>query len=147
MKKSMDNFLPYYLIRSICSILLIVFQFPTAIAQNLEVDGKVKVIEMDSIGTGEKIVVRDPNSILAECNVDNIIISYFLSLPNGTATLVEAGESAANLLALGATVANLLNAGVSVGELLATGVSVNELVTAGATVSSLLEAGAVPLDI
>lgn len=132
------------LIAILVTVMMVIVQGYT---QNLEVAGKVKITEMDSIAIGDKVVVRDATGNLAERDLSSVVISYFLNLPNGPQTLLEAGESVSNLVLAGASVNALLDAGVSVGDLIAAGVSVDDLVDGGVKVADLLSNGIPPLEI
>lgn len=117
------------------------------LAQNLEVEGKVKVTDMESITSGEKVVVRDAENNLAERDFDQLVINYFIGLPNGVALLVEAGESISNLVDAGASINDLISAGVSITDLLNAGVTIADLVAGGVLVADMLNAGIAPIDI
>ena len=117
------------------------------LAQNLEVVGKVKVTDMESITSGEKVVVRDGENNLAERDFDQLVINYFIGLPNGVALLVDAGESISNLVDAGASINDLISAGVSITDLQNAGVTIAELVAGGALVAAMLDAGIAPIDI
>jgi hypothetical protein len=69
---------------------------------NLEVEGKAKITERDTIGTGENVAVFDTDGTIAERNISDMIIKYLLALPNGVQTLLDAGESPAKILEKGA---------------------------------------------
>ncbi len=90
------------------TILLILTLAPIWItAQKLEVEGKVKITDMDTLSTGENVVVREADGTLAEGNLNQAIIGYLTSLPNGIQNVLNLGETPLNFYKAGIPVDSL----------------------------------------
>jgi hypothetical protein len=66
--------------------------------QHIEVQGKLNIAERDTLSTGDNVVVFEADGTLAEMNLNDVIVRYFLELPNGVQTLLNAGETIETLL-------------------------------------------------
>lgn len=89
--------------KNILLLILILGIVPTLFSQiNFEVEGKAVIMERDTINVGENVAVFDANGTLSERNIDDLIIKYLISLPNGVQSLLDAGESPAKILEKGA---------------------------------------------
>ncbi len=80
-----------------------------------------------------------PNSSWVEL-YPNSVLDYFVTLPNGIATVFQAGETVPNLIAAGASVESLLAVPLSIDTLLHGGLTIEGLYAAGASIQSLLDA-------
>ena len=91
------------------SIFLLVFLISSYLSGQVEIDQNVKITQADEDNTLTKLLGRQLDGTLAEREINNFVINYFLGLPNGITTLVNAGESFENLLAAGASATDILN--------------------------------------
>lgn len=75
---------------------LIGFQ-PLVHAQEVEISGHMKITERDTIAIDQNIAVFESDGTLAESAVRDLIEGYFLTLPNGVQTLLDAGVTPIHL--------------------------------------------------
>ena len=78
----------------------------------VELDQELKLLQTPQENDLTKLLGRNSDDIVSEVEINHFIINYFLGLPNGIVTLVEAGESFDNLIAAGATTDDILNSGL-----------------------------------
>ncbi len=146
---------------------LIILVFPiVATGQSVEIEGKLKVSEMDTINTENHLVVKQPDGTLGTRMVSSLptpsdttrswlsdllltsAICNCASLPPSIIqSLLNNGYSVQDLVDFQISIADLLAAGVTIADLLAAGVTFADLVAAGVSVQNLLDANYTPLDI
>ncbi len=77
---------------------------PLSVPFEINDDGYVQVNNMNPIAQSDKIVMRENDGTLSEKSLTDLMITYFLNLPNGLQTLLDAGETPLNLLNRGAAI-------------------------------------------
>lgn len=102
----------FQLINMIRSFVFLFFLFPAVLTGQVEVEKPVKLTEIATDNELSKLLGRQVDGTLAERDIADFIINYFLGLPNGIVTLVNAGESFENLITAGATTTEILNSGL-----------------------------------
>lgn len=141
---------------------LLVLIFPTfATSQSVDIEGKLKVSEMDTVNTENHLVVKQADGTLAtrmvaslpppidtsrnlasDLELAKILCQCSNNMPPFLVeSTLDAGYSITDLLGAGVPVSDLLAAGVSAQDLFAAGVSVQDLIAAGVSVQDLLAQG------
>ena len=111
-----------------CSILILLALTPMLMhAQVVEIDGHLKVNTLDTVSSGDTLVLKLPDGtfvirraadIINEMDLNQKIISYFVGLPEGVGGLLDLGESLENLYAAGASLETFLAEGITLQQIL-----------------------------
>lgn len=70
--------------------------------QQLDVDGQVRIRNLPAGSDTDQFLTADASGNVRKLNANNIVISYFISLPNGIQNLLDAGELPSNIISAGA---------------------------------------------
>ena len=147
--------------------ILIILIFPTlATSQSVEIEGKLKVSEMDTINSENHLVVKRPDGTLATRMVaslpppadttrtlqsDLFLTSIICNCPSLPPAMIQSllnnGYSNQDLVGFQISISDLLAAGLTISDLLAAGLTILDFLEAGFSVQNLLDANITPIDI
>lgn len=136
-----------------------------ATSQSVEIEGELKVSQMDNVNTEDHLVVKRADGTLgtrmvsslpppidtlrnlaSDLELAKILCECSNNMPPFLVeSTLDAGYSITDLLGAGVPVIDLLNGNVSVADLLAAGVSVQDLSVAGVSIQNLLDTNFTPL--
>ncbi len=86
---------------------IIIFTFYPAVSQQLDIEGKVRITEMDTVKFDDHVVVRNIDGTLAEINLKVQIFRFFTDIPGGIQFLLTAGFRPIDLYNMGIPVDSL----------------------------------------
>lgn len=130
-------------------------------SQSVEVMGKLKVSEMDTVNTENLLVVKRSDGTLAARQVaslsapvdttrslerDFLLTSTLCNCPNLPPAMIQSllnnGYTPADLVGFNTSTNDLLAGGISLGDIISGGGSIEDLIAAGFSTQELIDAGA-----
>ena len=72
----------------------------------LDVDGQARIRNLPAGGATDQFVTADASGNLRKVSTTNMVLEYFIALPNGIQTLLDAGESPMNIINGGAALSD-----------------------------------------
>ncbi len=88
-------------------ILFSIFILTTSLpgfGQDVEIDGKIRILTIDSISNSSTMIMKDIDGTLASSNFGTMLIKHLISMPHGIQFLLSIGEDPVNLLNGGANI-------------------------------------------
>lgn len=154
------SYFKIFIMKKHLSILLILVCPLFVFSQLVEVDGKLKITEMDTVNAENQLVVKQTDGTLATRMLsslpqsqdttrtwksDLLLTTAICTCPTLPPTIIHSlldnGYSLQDLVEFNISTLDLLASGISIQDLLTAGVSIQDLILSGATIQNLLLAG------